>query len=176
MPVEPVWPDVFSNQLRVISSRSLRSAQARKRVPSLPSASLGHYAYAVICCKVKSRELRNWKSLCALFLNPQSEITSLCPMLFPVALNPQLAFHWTGQCGHFLQMELFCSYLDYYQQESTTSLSTPPFSYPHWHRVGGVFFLSSLRENHILCQNIFRISVKDAIHNCAVIEVGLHYS
>jgi hypothetical protein len=31
-------------ELRVMSSRSLRSAQARKRVPSLPSASLGQDA------------------------------------------------------------------------------------------------------------------------------------
>ena len=33
-----------SSTLYVISSRSLRSAQSRKRVPSLASPSLGHYA------------------------------------------------------------------------------------------------------------------------------------
>jgi hypothetical protein len=70
------------DELRVISSRSLRSAQARKRVPSLPLASLGHlfalaalrsvpqagsqFGYAVIYC--------NLNSAIPKFLNLQSQI------------------------------------------------------------------------------------------------------
>ena len=66
-------------ELRVISSRSLRSAQSRKRVPS--------FAYTVIYCKMKF-EIRNSKF----------EITSLCPLtmhyeffaLIPQTMNDKM--------------------------------------------------------------------------------------
>jgi hypothetical protein len=74
---------------------------------------------------------------------------SSCP--FPLA---PLAFRWTGQWDIFCRWNFFYSYLDYYQQESTTSLSTPPFSYPHWHRVGGVFFVVIERKLYFVSEYI----------------------
>jgi hypothetical protein len=58
--------ELSSLELRVMSSRSLRSAQARKRVPSLATPSLGQDATLSLIVRGREQErlirkLENWK-------------------------------------------------------------------------------------------------------------------